>query len=158
MSKTAKGDDGIKVVAQNKVARHDYEISQTIEAGIVLKGSEVKSVRAGDISLKESYVRPFGTDLYLIGSHIKPYAQAPAEAHSPTADRKLLLHRKEIDRLLGLVSQKGLTLLPLRVYFRGSRCKLEVGVGKGKKLHDKRQSEKQRDADRQLRRAMSVKR
>lgn len=153
-SSTAKNEDGILIVAQNKKARHDYEILDTLETGIVLKGSEVKSIRAGEVNLKESYVRLQNQELYLIGAHISPYKFSPVESHKPTRDRKLLAHKKEILRLDLQADKKGLTLVPLKIYFKNGRCKLEIGVGRGKKLHDKREDIKAKEAKREIDKAM----
>ena len=149
--KKQQAPEGAKVIAVNKKARRDYEVLDSTEAGIVLTGAEVKSIRNGSINLRESYIRVKGNECFLVGCHITPYAFARQEETSPTRDRKLLLHRKEIDRLNVQVTQKGLTLVPLKVYFNSrGRCKLEVGLGRGKKLHDKRRDIKDREVKRQL--------
>lgn len=145
---------GILVAAVNKKARVEYEILDRIEAGVALIGSEVKSIREGGMNLKESYVRVKGAEIFLIGAHISPYRHSRADAHEPTRERKLLLHRREIDRLAGQVQQKGLTLVPLRVFFKNGRAKLEVGLGRGKKLYDKREDIKAREAQREIERGM----
>lgn len=157
MSKQAKPEqgEGKKIVALNKSARRDFEILQTIEAGIVLTGGEVKSVRGGGVQLKESYVRVKSGEVFLVGCHISPYSHSPNEKYNPVIDRKLLLHRREIDRLGSQVQQKGLTLVPLALYLKGGRCKLEIGLGRGKKLFDKRQDLKERQAVRAMNRAVS---
>jgi SsrA-binding protein len=147
--------EGIKTVDVNKKARRDYEILDTAEAGIVLRGSEIKSIRNSGISLRDSYIRMKGTECFLVGCHIAPYQFAGVDAHDPYADRKLLLHRKEIERFAMQVKTKGRTLVPLRVYFNKSgRCKIELGVGRGKKLYDKREDIKGREAKRDLERAI----
>ena len=151
--KKSSVESGGKVVSVNKKARRDYEIINTIEAGLVLNGAEVKSVRAAAVNLKESYVRFKKGECYLVGCHISPYAYARQEEVSPTRERKLLLHRREIIRLEVQVKQKGLTVVPLKLYFNAKgRCKIELGLGRGKKLHDKRQDVKEREAKRQLQR------
>lgn len=146
--------DGILIIAVNKQARREYDISDVYEAGLVLLGSEVKAVRAGAMNLKESYVRVKGREVFLVGCHISPYSHSRPDAHEATRDRKLLLHAHEIAKLCGLVQQKGFTLVPLRVYFRNGRCKIEFGLGKGKKLHDKREDMRKREATREMDQAM----
>ena len=138
--------EGIKVVAQNKSARRDYAISDILETGVVLKGSEVKSIRDGEVNLKESYVRFKQDELYLIGCHVNPYKYSREDELDATRDRKLLLHRREMRRLQDQIKLKGFTLVPLRFYFKNGRCKLEIGVGKGKKLFDKRADIKDRES------------
>lgn len=152
-----KQNSGILVVSQNKKAWHDYQIIDTYESGIALKGSEVKAIRAGEINLKDSYVRFIKEELFLVGCHISPYSHSPVDAHKPTADRKLLLHKKELTRLEVDTKQKGLTIVPLKAYFKNGKCKLEIATAKGKKLHDKREDIKKRDIDRQLKRVTSIK-
>lgn len=149
-------DGGEKVVASNRKAFHDYHIEEKLEAGIVLKGTEVKSLRAGLVNLKESYA---GVDqrgeVILHHCHISPYSHGNIMNHDPLRPRKLLLHRKEINRLLGQTQQKGLTLVPLRIYFspRG-QAKVELALAKGKKQHDRREAIKEREAGREVERAM----
>ena len=145
-------------VAENRRARHDYLIEDTVEAGMVLLGSEVKSLRLGHASLGESYAGPKDEAIWLLNCHIPPYEQAGRENHEAKRPRKLLLRRKEQERLLAAVRQKGMTLIPLKIYFneRGI-AKLLLGLGKGKKRHDKRQSEKDRDWKRQKARLMREK-
>ena len=140
----------IKVAAQNKKARHDYFIEQTIEAGIVLSGTEVKSIRQGKVNLKDSYATITGGEVVLNGMHISPYEQGNIFNKDPLRDRKLLLHKAEINRLIGLTQQKGLTLVPLQLYFKRGKVKLELGVAKGKKLYDKREDIAERDAKREI--------
>jgi SsrA-binding protein len=147
--------DGGGVIAENRKARHDYFIEETIEAGIVLVGSEIKSVRAGRVNLRESYVRVEKGEAWLLNAHISVWPQAGTYFnHEPTRQRKLLLHADEINRLRAKVEQKGLTLVPLRMYFVKGRAKLEVAVAKGKKLYDKRDSMAERDSRREIDRAM----
>lgn len=140
----------VKIVAQNKKARHDYFIEQTIEAGIVLSGTEVKSIRQGKVNLKDSYATITGGEVLLNGMHISPYEQGNIFNKDPLRDRKLLLHKAEITRLIGLTQQKGLTLVPLQLYFKRGKVKLELGVAKGKKLFDKREDIAERDAKREI--------
>jgi SsrA-binding protein len=137
--------DGIKVVATNRRARHEYEILETFEAGLELTGTEVKSLRGGGVSIMEAFAMPQGSDLMLLNMRISPYAQGNRFNHVPERPRRLLLHRQEINRLSGMVSQKGLTLVPLRVFFKRSWAKVDIGVCRGKKLHDKRHAIKERD-------------
>lgn len=143
------------VVAENRRARHDYHIEESIEAGIVLTGSEIKSVRAGRMNLRGSYARVVNNEVFLYEAHISPYEQSGTYFnHDPMRPRKLLLHRREIRRLIGLVRQKGLTLVPLRIYFKGRRAKVELGIARGKKLYDKREDIAKRDAQRDIERAL----
>jgi SsrA-binding protein len=143
------------VVADNRKARHDYDIDETYEAGIALTGSEIKSVRAGRVNLRGSFARVYNDEVFLYEAHISPYEQSGTYFnHEPTRPRKLLLHRREIARLSGLVRQKGLTLVPLRIYFKGRRAKLELGVARGKKNYDRREDIAKRDAQRDIERAM----
>jgi SsrA-binding protein len=139
----------------NRRARHDYFIDDTVEAGIVLTGSEVKSLRDGRANLTDSYARVIRGEALLINAHISPYDPAHIQNHEPTRSRRLLLHRREIDRLWGQLQQKGLTLVPLRLYFNDKgRAKVELGVGRGKKQYDKRQTTREREAKREAARAM----
>jgi SsrA-binding protein len=147
--------NGSGLVAENRKARHDYIIEETIEAGISLVGSEIKSVRAGRVSLRESFVRVEGGEAWLMGAHIAAWPQAGEFFnHEPTRSRKLLLHRNEIEHLRGKVEQKGLTLVPLKLYFSRGRAKVEVAVARGKKLYDKREALAERDSQREIERAM----
>lgn len=140
----------IKTIAQNKKARHDYFIEQTIEAGIVLSGTEVKSIRQGKVNLKDSYASIEQGEVILIGMHISPYEQGNIFNKDPLRDRKLLLHRSEINRLIGLTQQKGMSLVPVQLYFKKGKVKVELGVAKGKKLYDKREDIAERDAKREI--------
>ncbi|MEJ5220477.1 MAG: SsrA-binding protein SmpB [Tepidiforma sp.] len=135
-------------IAQNRRARHDYEILARFEAGIVLTGSEIKSVRDHKVQLQGAYARIKDGEAWLIGAHIAPYANAGYAAHDPTRDRKLLLHKKEIRRIAQMVDQKGLTLIPLSMYFKRGKAKVELGVGRGRKSYDKREAVKQREQER----------
>lgn len=143
-----------KVVATNRKATHDYEILETYEAGLVLQGTEVKSLREGRADLKESFARIENGEAWLLGCHIAPYAQGNRANHDPLRRRKLLLHRAELNRLLGKTREKGLTLVPLRLYFKDGRAKLEFGLAKGRKLLDKRQAIREREARRELDKAV----
>jgi SsrA-binding protein len=147
-----------KLVAENRKARFNYDIEEKLEAGIVLTGSEVKSLRAGKANIAESYASDEGGELYLINAHIAEYPGAAREGHEPTRHRKLLLHKKEMGRLLGAIRRQGMALVPLRLYFNArGLAKLQLGLGRGKKLHDKRETEKKRDWERQKARLMREK-
>ena len=143
-----------RIIAQNKKARHDYFVEDTYEAGIELFGTEVKSLRGGKVNLKDSFCRVEDGELFAYGIHISPYEQGNIFNKDPLRIRRLLMYKKEINRLLGQVTQQGLTLVPLSMYFKGSRVKLEVGLCKGKKLYDKRDSEAQRQVARDIERSM----
>jgi SsrA-binding protein len=142
-------------VAVNRKAYHDYHIEENYEAGIVLTGSEIKSVRAGRVNLRGSYARVINDEIFLYDAHISPYDQA-YDQHDPMRPRKLLLHRREISRLMGLIQQKGLTLVPLRIYFKQRLAKVDLAVARGKKLYDKREDIAKRDAQREIERAMKA--
>ncbi len=152
MAKTGEMD-GIKVVAKNRRARHDYFIEDTWEAGLVLLGTEVKSLRQGKGSITEAYVRLEGGEAWLVGATIQPWSHGNRQNHEPTRRRKLLLHRREIERLIGKIQQQGYTLVPMELYFSQGKAKLEIGLGKGKKHYDKREDTKERDARRDMDRA-----
>ena len=137
-------------IAVNRRARFEYAIEDTFEAGLVLTGTEIKSIRAGKVNLAEAYARIEHGEAWLIGAHIAPYDQGNRNNHEPRRTRKLLLHRTQIAELTGLTQQKGLTLVPLRLYLRGGRAKLELGIARGKKAHDKRRSIAERDMRREL--------
>jgi SsrA-binding protein len=143
-----------KTVATNRKARHEYFILETYEAGLSLMGSEIKSIRAGQISLAESYVRIDGREAWLVDAHVAPYDQASYQNHEPRRPRRLLLHRSEIRRLWNMVRQKGLTVVPLQVYLKDGRAKLEIAAAKGKQLHDKRHALAERDAKREIERQL----
>jgi SsrA-binding protein len=138
-------EEGRKVVCQNRKARHDYEILDTVEAGMVLMGSEVKSLRGGGASLVDSFAEVRGTEVFLVGANIAPYANASYLNHEPRRGRKLLLHAREIRRLDVKVREKGLTLIPLQIYFRRGRAKVEVALARGRRAYDKRERIRQRD-------------
>ena len=145
---------GNRTIATNRKARHDYHIEDTLEAGLVLKGSEIKSIRAGRVNLRDSYVTIRNDEAWLIGTHISGYAQASYEDHDPLRDRKLLLHRVEIDRWLSRAEQKGYTIVPLRLYLKDSRAKVEIGLARGKRQYDKRAAIAERDAERAIERSI----
>ena len=146
--------DGIKIVAKNPKAYHEYYIVEKFEAGIELFGTEVKSIRSGNLSLKEAWCSIQNGELFLKQMHISPYEHGSFSNRDPLRPKRLLMHKKEIMMLLGKTQQAGLTLVPLSVYFRNSRVKVEIALAKGKKLHDKRSSEAEKDAKRQMDRAM----
>lgn len=148
----ARGGD--RLIASNRKAYHDYFIDESIEAGLVLMGSEIKSIRAGKVNLRDSYVAIRDGEAWMIGSHIAGYAQASYQDHEPRRDRKLLLHRREILRLRQRVDQKGYTIIPLKLYLKDGRAKVEIGLARGKRQYDKRQTIAQRDADRAIERAI----
>jgi len=139
----------VKVVASNKKARFEYFIQETFEAGLVLKGTEIKSIRLGQISLQEAYVRTDGKQAWLVGAHVAPYEHASAAQHDPSRERKLLLHKREIKTLWDAVRIKGMTIVPIKVYLKAGRAKLEIGIAKGKKQYDKRETIKERDIARE---------
>jgi len=145
---------GTKPVATNRKAYHDYFIEETFEAGLVLVGTEVKSLRAGRANLKDSYAMVKGDEVFVVGMHISPYEAGNIHNVDPVRTRKLLLNKREIRTLIGKTQQQGYTLIPTRLYFRGSRAKLELGLAKGKKLHDKRRAMADRDARRDIDRAL----
>jgi SsrA-binding protein len=145
---------GTKVVAENRRARHDYHLSDRVEAGIQLTGTEVKSLRAGQATLQRAFADVRGRELYLVGAHIPEYAQGNMANHDPDRDRKLLLHRREIDQLAGKVAERGFTLVPTRLYFKDGRAKVEIALARGKETRDKRRDLAERDAKRQMERAL----
>ncbi len=142
----------IKVVATNRKAKFEYFLLETYEAGLVLQGSEIKSIRAGRISLAEAYVRTDGQEAWLVDAHIAPYEQASINNHDPKRPRKLLLHKSEIRDLWDSVRQKGVTIIPLRVFLKDGRAKVEIALAKGKKLYDKRSAIAKRDTEREIER------
>ncbi|MBT3635194.1 MAG: SsrA-binding protein SmpB [Candidatus Marinimicrobia bacterium] len=149
-----------KLIATNRKAWHEYQIHEKFEAGIILQGSEVKSLREGKANIKEAYVRFFNNELFIIGMHISEYSHASYSTHKPVHDRKLLLHKKELAKLLRVVDEKGMTLIPLSMYFKNSRAKVEFGVAKGKKQWDKRHDiakrDAKRDTDRELKKVRTI--
>ena len=148
----------IKVIATNRKARHEYHILEKYEGGIVLKGSEVKALREGKANIKEAYVRLVKTELYVIGMHIGQYSNAGYSSHTPVRDRKLLLHKKELKKIQRMVEEKGKTLIPLSMYFKGGYVKVEFGLAQGKKLWDKRKNKMEKDVSRQIDREMKKER
>jgi SsrA-binding protein len=141
------------IIASNRKARHDFHIDETFETGIVLVGTEVKSMRAHKVNLKDSYAGVKGGEVFLYNMHVSPYDKGTTAAHEPERPRKLLLHRQEIRRLIGKTKERGLTLVPLKLYFSGSKVKVELGLARGKQLHDKRKAMAERDAKREIDRA-----
>lgn len=146
-----------KLIAKNPTAFHNYTIEDKLEAGIVLSGTEIKSIRNGKANLKDSYAIIKNCEVYIVGMHISPYEQGNIFNKDPLRDRKLLLTKREINKLIGLTKQKGYSLVPLNMYFKGSLVKVELGVGKGKKLYDKREDIAKKDAERRIRQQMSQK-
>jgi SsrA-binding protein len=146
-----------KIVATNPTARHNYTIEDTYEAGIVLTGTEIKSIKQGKVNLKDSYANIKNGEVFIYGMHVSPYEFGNIYNKDPLRTRKLLLNRREINKLTGLIKQKGLTLVPISLYFSGHFVKVELGVGKGKKLYDKRQDIAKKDAERRMQKAMSLK-
>jgi SsrA-binding protein len=157
-TRRATAPDGGTVVARNPKARHDYHILESWEAGLVLTGTEIKSVREGKVSLKEAYGVVHGGEVWISGMNISPYGSAGYATHDPTRRRKLLLHRREVRRLIGAVQQKGLTLVALDLHLTGGRAKLTLALARGKKLHDKRDDARRRDAEREAQRAVGRRR
>ena len=143
-----------KIIAQNKKARHDYFVEDTYEAGIELFGTEVKSIRGGRVNLKDSFCRIDGGEMFAYGVHVSPYEQGNVFNRDPLRPKKLLMHKKEILKLFGQVKQGGYTLIPVSLYFKDSKVKVQVGLCKGKKLHDKRESMAERDTKREMQRAL----
>ena len=146
-----------KLIAKNPTAFHNYTIDDKLEAGIVLSGTEIKSIRNGKANLKDSYAVIKHGEVYIVGMHISPYEQGNIFNKDPLRDRKLLLNKREINKLIGLTKQKGYSLVPLNMYFKGSLVKIELGIGKGKKLYDKREDIAKKDAERRIRQQMSQK-
>lgn len=139
-----------KLIAKNPTAYHNYDIEDKLEAGIVLSGTEIKSIRSGKANLKDTYAILKNGEVFVVGMHISPYEHGNIFNKDPLRDRKLLLNKREINKLFGLVKQKGYSLVPIKLYFKGSLVKLELGIGKGKKLYDKRQDIAKKDAERQI--------
>lgn len=147
-------DEESKVLASNRKAFHDYSIEETYEAGIALTGTEIKSVRAGSVNLRDSYAQVRNGELWLMNVHVAPYEPASRQNVDPYRDRKLLMHRKEILRLASRAQEKGLTLIPLKMYLKKNRAKMEIGLARGKKLYDKRDAIAKRETDREIHRAV----
>ncbi len=143
-----------KMIAKNPVARHNYTITDTLEAGIVLTGTEIKSIRNGKVNLKDTYVNIKNGEAFLYGMHIAPYEFGNIFNPDPMRNRKLLLHKREIFKLAGMVKEKSVSLVPIQLYFEGNKVKVEIGIGKGKKLYDKRQDMAKKDAQRKIQRAL----
>jgi SsrA-binding protein len=160
MGKQKNSSDGenIRMICRNRRASHEYEIFDALECGVVLTGTEVKSLREGQASLEEAYARIDDGEIWLIGSDIPEYAMGNRMNHKPKRPRKLLMHRREIGKFAGKASQRGFTLVPLKMYFKDGRAKVEIAVCRGKQLHDKRQANKKADAQREIRRAMTDRR
>jgi SsrA-binding protein len=151
-------DGGIKIICRNKRAFHEYEILESLECGVALTGTEVKSLRDGHASLEDAYAKIEDGELWLIGSDVPEYAMGNRMNHKPKRPRKLLLHRREINKFAGKATQKGFTLVPLKLYFKEGLAKVEVAIARGKQLHDKRQAAKKADAQREIRRALTDRR
>ena len=143
-----------KIIAKNPTAYHNYTITDTMEAGIVLSGTEIKSIRAGKVNLKDTYAGIKNGEVYLYGMHISPYEHGNIFNKDPLRNRKLLFNKKEINKLIGLIQQKGFSLIPTKLYFKNNLVKLEIGIGKGKKLYDKRQDLAKKDAERKIQRTL----
>jgi len=157
-NKKAAAGDGEQIICVNRQARHNYFIDDTYEAGLVLVGSEVKSLRDGKANLTDSYARIQKGEAFLVNAHISPYSGANQFNHEPTRPRKLLLHAREIERLTGKTKGKGLTLIPLKMYFKNGRAKVELGLARGKKLYDKRETLRRKVADREVERSLKSRR
>ena len=153
-----KSHSGEKLIATNKKAFHDYFILEKFEAGILLLGTEVKAIREGRLNLKDSYALVRAGEVFLLNCHISPYSHGNRENHDPVRSRKLLLHLTEIRKLIGKTQEKGLTLVPLRVYLKRGKIKVELGVAKGKKLYDKRETERRKEADKEAKAAIKYQR
>jgi SsrA-binding protein len=160
MARKREGDakDDIKIVCRNRRATHEYEILDTLECGLVLVGTEVKSLRENLAMIEDAYAKLEGDELWLIGSDIPEYTMGNRLNHKPRRPRKLLLHRREIDKFCGKATQKGLTLVPLKIYFKNGRAKVEIAIGRGKQLHDKRAATKKAETQRDIRREMANRR
>ena len=150
--------EGIKIVARNRKAKFEYQLGETFEAGLELRGTEIKSIRAGQVSLSEAYVRTNGKQAWLSGAHIAPYDQASVFNHDPDRERRLLLHKREIKTLWDGIRIKGMTIVPTIMYLKNGRAKVEIALAKGKRQYDKRQDIKKRDMDREIHRAMDNRR
>jgi SsrA-binding protein len=157
-AKKSETDEGIQVVCRNRQAFHEYHVSDRLECGIVLTGTEVKSLRERSASIEDAYAKLENGEVWLIGSDIPEYSMGNRMNHKPKRPRKLLLHRREIGKFAGKASERGFTLVPLRIYFKNGRAKLELAVARGKQLFDKRQAKKKADAERDIRRALSERR
>ena len=147
-------DTPVRILSENRQARHNYLLMETVEAGLQLLGTEVKSVKTGKVQLKEAYADIVGNEAWLMNAHISEYSHGNRENHQPMRKRKLLLHRNEIDKLQGKVKEKGLSLVPLKLYLKNGRVKVELAVARGKKMHDKREAERAREASEEARQAV----
>lgn len=154
MTQKNHSGNGIKIICQNKKARHDYHIEDTLEAGIVLQGTEVKALREGKANLMDCYAKVEREEVFMLHCHISPYTPAHSFNHDPMRKRKLLLHKKEISKLIGATREKGYNLIPLKLYFKDGKVKVEIALAKSKKAYDKRETIKKREADREIARAM----
>jgi SsrA-binding protein len=154
VAKKGAETDGVKIIASNRRARFDYQILETFEAGLVLEGSEIKSIRAGDVQLKDSFAHVRDGEVFLVGSYVGPYAFSRAGGHEPERTRKLLLQRRQIGRIASDLAEKGLTLVPLRIYLKEGKAKIELGLARGKRTIDKRDTIRQRDMDREMQRGL----
>ncbi|NDD62485.1 MAG: SsrA-binding protein SmpB [Acidobacteria bacterium] len=154
MSEKKKSTEKDRVIATNREAYHNYFILETFEAGIQLTGTEVKSARAGKVTMKDGYVRVADGEAWLLSVHISPYSHGNRQNHEPDRDRRLLLHKREIERLFSKIREKGLTLIPTKFYFKGNLIKCEIALARGKKLYDKRETEARRDQEREARAAL----
>ena len=143
-----------KIIAKNPTAYHNYTITDTIEAGIVLTGTEIKSIRNGKVNLKDTYVNIKNNEVFIIGMHISPYEFGNIFNKDPLRTRKLLLNRREINKLFGMIQTKGVSLIPISIYFKGNKLKVQIGIGKGKKLYDKREDLAKKDAEMKIKRAL----
>jgi len=152
--KKNNAEESVKVVAVNRKASHEYELLERLEAGLSLLGTEVKSAREGKVNLKDSYAAPRGSELYLFQSHINPYSHGTHENHDALRPRKLLLHKRELRKLIGKVTERGLTLVPTRMYFKDGRLKVEIALARGKKQHDRRAAARERDVKRDVEAAL----
>lgn len=151
---SAKSEPGIKILSDNRFASHAYQLMERYEAGIVLTGTEVKAAKTGRVQLKDAYAEVVGNEAWLMNAHISQYSHGNLANHEPVHRRKLLLHRQEIDKLLGKTREKGLTLIPTKMYLKNGKIKCELAVGRGKKLHDKRESEREKEMESEARAAM----
>lgn len=156
MAEKEEREKAQRIIADNRKARHDYHILETYEAGVALLGTEVKAIREGRVNLRDSYARTDGGEVWMINVHISPYSHRGYADHAETRQRKLLLHRHEIRKLIGRTAEKGLTLVPLQMYFKNGRVKVLVGLARGKQAHDKRETIRRREVDRETRTAMKV--
>lgn len=154
----ADESDDSRTIATNRRARHEYEILETFEAGVVLRGTEVKSLRDSQVTFKDAYATIRNNEAWLLGCHINPYSHGTDANHDPERDRKLLLHKREINKLNGKIAERGLTLIPLRLYLKAGRVKLEVGLARGRKSHDKRSAIKEREVRREMDKAVRASR